>query len=113
MNRCFKQNSSAILTPVSYKKIYSKQALGALTVARKHEIPTISEAAGVRYLHFGTEWVQGAMWVEQPAELVLEYTAQLMAWLLLVIRLAVAWKCLVSLCSYYVARWRVMRVIQT
>jgi len=82
MNRCFKQSRNAILTPVSLKKTYLKQALGASTVSRKHEIPTISEAAGVRYLHFGTEWVQGAMWVDQPAELVLEYTAQLMAWLL-------------------------------
>lgn len=46
------------------------------------ESPTISEAGGIRYLHFGTEWVQGAMWVSRPAELVLEYTAQMMAWLL-------------------------------
>ena len=48
----------------------------------KHEIPTISEGSGIRYLHFGTEWVQGAMWVAKPTELVLEYTAQMMAWLL-------------------------------
>ena len=47
-----------------------------------HEPPTISESGDVRYLHFGTEWVQGAMWVAKPAELVLEYTAQMMAWLL-------------------------------
>ncbi len=47
-----------------------------------HDMPTISESAGVRYLHFGTEWVQGAMWVADPVELVLEYTAQMMAWLL-------------------------------
>ncbi|MFY9137660.1 spermidine synthase [Zwartia sp.] len=47
-----------------------------------HEVPTISEGGGIRYLHFGTEWVQGAMWVSKPAELVLEYTAQMMAWLL-------------------------------
>ena len=47
----------------------------------RHEIPTISESGGVRYLHFGSEWVQGAMWVDRPAELVLEYTAQMMAWL--------------------------------
>jgi spermidine synthase len=47
-----------------------------------HEVPTISEGSGVRYLHFGTEWVQGAMWISKPAELVLEYTAQMMAWLL-------------------------------
>jgi len=44
--------------------------------------PTLSEADGIRYLHFGTEWVQGAMDMERPAELVLEYTRQMMAWLL-------------------------------
>lgn len=44
--------------------------------------PTLSEFDGVRYLHFGTEWVQGAMRVRRPAELVLNYTAQMMAWLL-------------------------------
>lgn len=48
----------------------------------EHEPPTISESGDIRYLHFGTEWVQGAMWVSKPAELVLEYTAQMMAWLL-------------------------------
>lgn len=44
--------------------------------------PTLSEFDGIRYLHFGTEWVQGAMRIARPAELVLEYTAQMMAWLL-------------------------------
>jgi spermidine synthase len=44
--------------------------------------PTISEQGGIRYLHFGTEWVQGAMCVAKPAELVLAYTQQMMAWLL-------------------------------
>ncbi|EFF74199.1 MULTISPECIES: hypothetical protein [Achromobacter] len=44
--------------------------------------PTLSELDGVRYLHFNTEWVQGAMRVKSPAELVLEYTGQMMAWLL-------------------------------
>lgn len=44
--------------------------------------PTLSESDGVRYLHFGTEWIQGAMHIKKPAELVLEYTAQMMAWLL-------------------------------
>lgn len=52
------------------------------TAASVRDTPTISEAGGIRYLHFGTEWVQGAMWVAKPAELVLEYTAQMMAWLL-------------------------------
>jgi len=44
--------------------------------------PTLSEADGVRYLHFGTEWIQGAMQLSRPADLVLEYTRQMMAWLL-------------------------------
>jgi spermidine synthase len=44
--------------------------------------PTISESDGVRYLHFNTDWIQGAMRLQDPAELVLEYTAQMMAGLL-------------------------------
>jgi spermidine synthase len=44
--------------------------------------PTLSEQDGVRYLHFGTEWIQGAMRVSVPSELVLAYTRQMMAWLL-------------------------------
>lgn len=44
--------------------------------------PTLSELAGIRYLHFGTEWVQGAMRVRKPDELVLAYTKQMMAWML-------------------------------
>ncbi|HUH87199.1 MAG TPA: spermidine synthase [Pusillimonas sp.] len=48
------------------------------------EEPTMSEAGGIRYLHFGTEWVQGAMRVRKPSELVLAYTQQMMAWLLFI-----------------------------
>ncbi len=44
--------------------------------------PTLSDAGGVRYLHFGSEWVQGAMDSSDPSRLVLEYTRQMMAWLL-------------------------------
>ncbi|HXF80087.1 MAG TPA: fused MFS/spermidine synthase [Usitatibacter sp.] len=44
---------------------------------------TIREEAGVRYLHFGSEWVQGAMRVARPASLELEYTRELMFPLLL------------------------------
>lgn len=46
------------------------------------DTPTLSEAGGIRYLHFGTEWVQGAMDIGEPPRLVLEYTRQMMAWLL-------------------------------
>jgi spermidine synthase len=38
----------------------------------------ISEEKGVRYLHFGSEWVQGAMRIARPWSLELEYTRELM-----------------------------------
>ncbi len=43
---------------------------------------TFSEEGGVRYLHFGTEWVQGAMRLSKPNHIELEYAQQMMAWLL-------------------------------
>ncbi|MDD2948733.1 MAG: spermidine synthase, partial [Rugosibacter sp.] len=43
----------------------------------------ISEAAGVRYLHFGSEWVQGAMRIARPYALELDYTKEMMLPLLL------------------------------
>jgi len=48
------------------------------------ELPevTISEARGVRYLHLGTPWIQGAMKIDDPLVLNLEYVQRMMAWLL-------------------------------
>ena len=43
----------------------------------------ISEEQGVRYLHFGSQWVQGAMRVARPWSLELEYTREMMLSLLL------------------------------
>jgi spermidine synthase len=43
----------------------------------------ISEESGVRYLHFGSEWVQGAMRIARPWSLELSYTREMMAGLLL------------------------------
>ena len=43
---------------------------------------TMSEQDGVRYLHFGTEWVQGAMRIRKPDWPELEYAQQMMAWML-------------------------------
>ena len=45
---------------------------------------TLSEEGGVRYLHFGTEWVQGAMRIRKPDWLELEYAQQMMAWMLFI-----------------------------
>lgn len=44
--------------------------------------PIVSEQEGMRYLHFDSPWIQGAMQIRQPDRLVLSYTEQLMAWLL-------------------------------
>ena len=43
---------------------------------------TFSEEHGVRFLHFGTWWVQGAMRIDQPDHIELEYAQQMMAGLL-------------------------------
>jgi len=43
----------------------------------------VSEKNGVRYLHFSSEWIQGAMRVQRPNALELHYTREMMAGLLL------------------------------
>ena len=45
---------------------------------------TLSEIDGVRYLHFGTEWVQGGMRIRKPDWPELEYSQQMMAWMLVI-----------------------------
>ena len=49
---------------------------------KSHSIET-SEEGGVRFLHFGSEWVQGAMRIARPYALELEYTREMMGMLLL------------------------------
>lgn len=43
---------------------------------------TFSESGGIRYLHLGSPWIQGAMRLREPNEIYLEYSQQMMAWLL-------------------------------
>src|SRR6516225_1495101 len=43
-----------------------------------------SDWGDVRYLHLGTEWVQGWMKLDAPFEIELEYVQRMMAWLLFV-----------------------------
>ncbi len=43
-----------------------------------------SEHAGVRFLHLGSEWIQGSMRVDEPFEIDLDYVQRMMAWLLFV-----------------------------
>lgn len=41
-----------------------------------------SDWGDIRYLHLGTEWVQGSMKLDAPFEIELEYVQRMMAWLL-------------------------------
>ena len=43
---------------------------------------TTTEDNFVRYLHLGTEWVQGAMRLKKPDAIELEYVQQMMMWML-------------------------------
>jgi len=53
------------------------------TTAPRWAPATISEADGVRYLHLGTPWVQGAMRLRSSRSLELEYIQRMMVWMLL------------------------------
>lgn len=63
-----------------------EQAESSRRPARKPRFApvTLSEQDGVRYLHFGTEWVQGAMRIRKPDWPELEYAQQMMAWMLFI-----------------------------
>ena len=51
--------------------------------ARQADPPIdLSEQDGVRHLHFGSVWIQGAMRIRRPFELELDYVRNMMAWLL-------------------------------
>lgn len=55
---------------------------GCRTLPRQRSVSpdiTLSEADGVRYLHFGSIWVQGAMRISRPFSLEVEYQQQMMA----------------------------------
>jgi spermidine synthase len=43
-----------------------------------------SDHGDIRYLHLGTEWIQGSMKLDAPFEIELEYVQRMMAWLLFV-----------------------------
>jgi spermidine synthase len=47
-----------------------------------HPPATITEFQGVRFMHLGTSWVQGAMRLSHPDAIELEYVQMMMMWLL-------------------------------
>lgn len=63
---------------------------GANAAALKRRAPqtlpevTVSEDGEVRFLHLGTEWIQGSMLLDAPFDIELDYVQRMMAWLLFV-----------------------------
>ena len=53
------------------------------TPARLPDV-NFSDHGDIRYLHLGTEWVQGSMRMDAPYDLDLEYVQRMMVWLLFV-----------------------------
>jgi spermidine synthase len=55
-----------------------------MSVSRAAALPevTISESRGIRYLHLGTPWIQGAMSIADPFDIELEYVQRMMSWML-------------------------------
>ena len=49
------------------------------------ELPEVnfSDYGDIRYLHLGTQWVQGSMLLDKPFDIELEYVQRMMVWLLL------------------------------
>jgi spermidine synthase len=47
-----------------------------------HPPATVTEFKGVRFMHLGTSWVQGAMRLSKPDTIELEYVQMMMMWLL-------------------------------
>ena len=82
-NRCT-DNRATFRRPMLIKRKSIEQVESSRRPARKAKFApvTLSEQDGVRYLHFGTEWVQGAMRLRKPDWPELEYAQQMMAWML-------------------------------
>jgi spermidine synthase len=57
-----------------------------MAARKKPVLPEVnfSDWADIRYLHLGTEWIQGSMKMDAPYDIELEYVQRMMAWLLFV-----------------------------
>ena len=66
-----------------FEPVKQSEAMKRSAAAMNCPPATISEADGVRYLHLGTPWVQGAMRIRKPLAIELEYVQRMMVWMLL------------------------------
>jgi spermidine synthase len=53
-----------------------------VTTAPRLPDVNVMEGGGVRYMHFDTPWIQGAMRVDAPDEIELDYVQRMMVWML-------------------------------
>ncbi|MES2887266.1 MAG: methyltransferase domain-containing protein [Pseudomonadota bacterium] len=74
--------SSSRLTSSSTAAPSESDAVASVTALALPPV-TISEMGGVRYLHLGTTWVQGAMRLARPLDIELDYVRRMMVWMLL------------------------------
>jgi spermidine synthase len=58
--------------------------IGAVKSSKPLPEVNFSDHGDIRYLHLGTEWVQGSMDLRKPYDIELEYVQRMMAWLLFV-----------------------------
>ena len=78
-----------------------------------HPPATITEYQGVRSLHLGTSWVQGAMRLSRPDAIELEYVQMMMMWLLFldqprhIVQLGLGSAALTKFCYHRFAQARV------
>ena len=63
------------------RPVAPRAGFGRFTKAPLPEV-NFSDCADVRYLHLGTPWVQGAMRLDAPLAIELEYVQRMMVWLL-------------------------------
>ncbi len=81
-----------------------------------HPPATISEHRGVRFLHLGTSWVQGAMRLAKPDAIELTYVQMMMMWLLFnqqpghVVQLGLGSGALTKFCYHRLPRARVTAI---
>jgi spermidine synthase len=69
---------------IKRKSIEQAESSRRPTRKPKYAPVTLSEQDGVRYLHFATEWVQGAMRIRKPDWPELEYAQQMFSWMLFI-----------------------------
>lgn len=75
--------AATIAAPIVQREAFRSKRAGYHGGFRNMPSIDISEERGVRYLHFGSPWIQGAMRIARPWALELEYTRDMMVPLVL------------------------------